>query len=70
MNTIHHYSACLNSLNQMTATINAISYDFKETAPRNELDLQLIDGLLAAAAGMIQAAEALKTVEYDPTSEV
>lgn len=69
MNTIHHYSACLDGLNRMTATINAIAYDFKETAPRNELDLQLIDGLLAAAAGMTQAAEALKTVEYDPTPE-
>jgi len=54
----------------MTATINAISYDFKETAPRTELDLELINGLLAAAAGMTQAAEALKTVEYDPTPEV
>ena len=70
MNTIHHYSACLNSLNQMTATINAIAYDFKETAPRTELDLELINGLLAAAAGMTQAAEALKTVAYDPTPEV
>tara|TARA_R100000951_G_scaffold98989_1_gene89156 strand:+ start:223 stop:387 length:165 start_codon:yes stop_codon:yes gene_type:complete len=54
----------------MTATINAIAYDFKETAPRSELDLELINGLLAAAAGMTQAAEALKTVAYDPTPEV
>lgn len=69
MNTIHHYSALLNSVNSMQSRLAAIAYDFKETAPRNDLDVQLIDALIATANSMLVEAEALKSIAYDPTPE-
>ena len=69
MNTIHHYSALLNNVNAMQSRINALAYDFKENAPRNALDVQLIDAMTATATAMLAEAEALKEVAYDPTPE-
>ena len=69
MNTIHHYSALLNSVNSMQSRLAALAYDFKETAERNDLDVQLIDALIATANQMLVEAEALKSVAYDPTPE-
>ena len=67
MNTIHHYAALLNNVNTMQSRINALAYDFKETAPRSALDVQLIDALVATATAMLTEAAALKEVAYDPT---
>ena len=67
MNTIHHYSALLANVNQMQSRLNALGYDFKETAPITPLDDQLIDALVATATQMLLDAAALKLVLYDPT---
>ena len=69
MDTIHHYSALLNCVTSMQSRISALAYDFKEKAPRNDLDIQLIDALIATANAMLVEAENLKTVAYDPTPE-
>ena len=69
MDTIHHYAAILNHVNAMKSRLAALGYDFKETAPRNDLDVQLIDALVATANTLITEAQALKSVAYDPTPE-
>ena len=69
MNTIHHYSALLINVNTMQSRINALAYDFKETAARSALDEQLIDALVATATAMLTEADSLKSVAYDPTPE-
>ena len=69
MNTIHHYSSLLDNVNAMQSRLNALAYEFKETAPRSALDVQLIDTLVATATAMLTEAEALKLVAYDPTPE-
>jgi|TARA_R100000030_G_scaffold96835_1_gene85319 hypothetical protein len=69
MDTIHHYSAMLNHVNSIQSRLAALAYDFKETAPRSDLDVQLIDALIATANQMLVEAEALKSVAYDPTPQ-
>ncbi len=69
MNTIQHYAALIATVNQMQSRLNALGYDFKETAPRSALDVQLIDALIATATAMLTEAAALKDVAYDPTPE-
>ena len=70
MNTIHHYAALLANVNAMQSRLNALGYDFKETAPITPLDEQLIDALVATATQMLTDAAALKDVAYDPTPPV
>jgi len=53
----------------MTSVLNALAYDFKETAERTALDEQLIDGLIASANTMLTEAAALKGITYDPTPQ-
>ena len=69
MNTIHHYAALLANVNAMQSRLNALGYDFKETAPITPLDEQLIDALVATSTAMLAEAAALKDVTYDPTPE-
>ena len=69
MNTIHHYSNLMKSLSSMTSVLNALGYDFKETAPITTLDEQLIDGLIASANTMLVQADALRGITFDPTPE-
>ena len=70
MNTIQHYAALLDHVNAMKSRLAALGYDFKETAPRTELDVQLIDALIATATAMLAEAETLKAIAYDPTPPV
>ncbi len=67
MNTIQHYAALIATVNQMQSRLAALGYDFKETAPRTALDVQLIDALVATASAMLAEAETLKSIAYDPT---
>ena len=67
MNTIHHYSQLMRHLSAMTSVLNALAYDFEQTAPITPLDEQLIDGLVASATAMLAEANALKAVVYNPT---
>ena len=67
LDTIPHYAAILQHANAMKSRLAALAYDFKETAARSDLDVQLIDALVATANSLI--AEALKSIAYDPTPE-
>tara|TARA_R100001510_G_C7517418_1_gene114399 strand:+ start:336 stop:569 length:234 start_codon:yes stop_codon:yes gene_type:complete len=69
LDTIPHYAAILQQANAMKSRLAALAYDFKETAARTDLDVQLIDALIATANGLIAEAEALKSIAYDPTPE-
>jgi hypothetical protein len=70
MNTIQHYAALLDHVNSMKTRLAALGYDFKEIAPRTDLDVQLIDALVATATAMLAEAETLKAIAYDPTPPV
>ena len=67
MNTIHHYSALISTVNSMQTRLTALGYDFKEMAPITPLDEQMIDTLVAMATQMLTEATALKLIAYDPT---
>ncbi len=67
MNTIQHYAALIATVNSMQSRLNALGYDFKETAPVTPIDEQLIDALVATATAMLSEATALKDIVYDPT---
>lgn len=67
MNTIHQFASITNNMSGVSASLNDLAYLYKETAPRTALDEAHIDLLITQANGMIQAAEALKSIAYDPT---
>tara|TARA_R110002096_G_scaffold269062_3_gene462850 strand:- start:943 stop:1161 length:219 start_codon:yes stop_codon:yes gene_type:complete len=69
MNTIHQFSAITKNLSGTSASLNDLAFNYKEIAPRTDLDVAHIDLLIAQANQMILAAEALKTVAYDPSPE-
>ncbi len=69
MNTIHQFASITKNLSGTSASLNDLAYLYKETAPRTDLDVAHIDLLVAQAQEMIVAAEALKSIAYDPTTE-
>jgi len=69
MNTIHQFASITKNLSGTSASLNDLAYLYKESAPRTALDEAHIDLLITQANGMIQAAEALKTIAYDPPPE-
>ena len=69
MNTIHQFASITKNLAGTSASLNDLAWNYKEVAPRTALDEAHIDLLITQAQGMIQAAEALKSIVYDPTPE-
>jgi len=69
MNTLPDFANAVKNLSALTSVLAGLGYKFKEAAPRTALDEQLIDGLVASAQELIAAANALKTITYDPTPE-
>ena len=69
MINIQHYAALIADVNKMQSRLEAISYNFKEVAPKTDLDTQLIDALIATATGLLENAETIKDIAYDPTPE-
>lgn len=67
MNTIHQFASITKNLSGTSASLEDLAFNYKEVAPRTDLDVAHIDLLIAQANEMIVVAEALKTVEYDPT---
>jgi len=67
MNTIHQFASITKNLSGTSASLNDLAYLYKESAPRTALDEAHIDLLITQAQGMIQTAEALKSIPYDPT---
>jgi len=69
MNTIHQFASITKNLSGTSASLNDLAFNYKEIAPRTDLDVAHIDLLVAQANQMILAAEALKAVAYDPSPE-
>ena len=69
MINIQHYAALIADVNKMQSRLEAISYNFKEEAPKTDLDTQLIDALVATANGLLLTAAEIKDIAYDPTPE-
>lgn len=67
MKTIHQFASITKNLSGTSASLEDLAFNYKEVAPRTDLDVAHIDLLIAQANEMIVVAEALKTVEYDPT---
>ena len=67
MNTIHQFASITKNLSGTSASLEDLAFNYKEIAPRTDLDVAHIDLLIAQANEMIVVAEALKAVEYDPT---
>ena len=69
MHTIHQFATITKNLSGTSASLNDLAYIYEKVEPRTALDEAHIDLLITQAQGMIQAAEALKAIAYDPTSE-
>ncbi len=67
MSTINQFATITNSMARISGSIGDLAYQFKEVAPRTALDDANIDVLVITANQLITAAEALKTIAYDPT---
>ena len=70
MNTINQFASITNNMAQISGSIGDLAYQFKEIAPRTALDDANIDVLVVTANQLIAAAEALKTIPYDPPPPV
>ena len=70
MNTIKHFHSIANGFDRIASAMSGLESEFKEVAPITDLDKAQIDVMIASAQNMIAAAEALKTVQYNPTPEV
>ena len=69
MNTIHQFASITKNLSGTSASLSDLAHLYKESAPRTALDEAHIDLLITQANQMIQDAEALKAIAYDPTPE-
>jgi len=69
MNTIHQFASITKNLSGTSASLVDLAYNYKEIAARTALDEAHIDLLVAQAQEMIVAAEALKSIAYDPITE-
>ncbi len=65
MNTLPDFANASLNISAISGVIAALQYKFQFDAPRTDLDEQHIDLLVASAQGLIDAAEALKTVVYE-----
>lgn len=70
MNTIGYYASITKHVSAISSNIAALDESFRVVEPRTDLDVAHIDILIAQANGMIAAAEALKTVVFQPTPDV
>tara|TARA_R100000654_G_scaffold8278_3_gene19598 strand:- start:25229 stop:25444 length:216 start_codon:yes stop_codon:yes gene_type:complete len=67
MNTIHQFASITKNLSGTSASLADLAHNYKEVAARTSLDEAHIDLLVAQAQEMIDAANNLKTINYDPT---
>ena len=66
MNTIHQFASITKNLSGTSASLEDLAFNYKEVAARTDLDVAHIDLLISQAQAMIVAAEALKTIEFEP----
>ena len=67
MKTINQFASITNNVAQISGSIGDLAYQYKEIAPRTELDDANIDLLIQTAQQLIVQAQALETIPYDPT---
>jgi len=69
MNTITHFYNAARGFNLINAAVSGLHAEFTSVAPITDLDKAQIDVMVASAQQLIAAAEALKTVQYNPTPD-
>ena len=70
MSTINQFASITNNMAMISGSIGDLAYQYKEIAPRTELDDANIDLLIQTAQQLIVQAQALETIPYDPTPPV
>jgi len=67
MKTLQHHARIATDLSSLNSRIAALANSFKEFEPRNAADEALIGLMLEQSTALTAAAQALLTVQYDPT---
>lgn len=67
MSTAKHHTRINEDLSSLNSRIAALAYSFKEIEARNAKDEAFIALFLEDATALAAAAQALLTVQYDPT---
>jgi len=67
MRTLEHHARIATDLSSLNSRIAALAYSFKELEVRNTADEALIGLMLEQSTALTAAAQALLTVQYDPT---
>jgi len=66
MRTLEHHVAISDAIEAISARIAALQSNFSQVAQRTPVDDALIDLLTEQSQGLLQAAQALKMVDYTP----
>ena len=66
MKTLGHHAAIAANIDAINSRMAALAGSFASVEQRTAADDALIDILSAQAGGLLQAAQALKTIDYTP----
>ena len=66
MRTLGHHAAIAANIDSINSRVAALASSFASAEQRTAADDALIDILSAQAGGLLQAAQALKTIDYVP----
>lgn len=66
MRTLGHHAAIAANIDAINSRMSALASSFASIEQRTAADDALIDILSAQAGGLLQAAQALKTIDYTP----
>jgi hypothetical protein len=66
MRTLGHHAAIAANIDAINSRVAALASSFASVEQRTAADDALIDILSAQAGGLLQAAQALKTIDYAP----
>lgn len=66
MRTLGHHAAIASSIDSINSRMSALASSFASIEQRTAADDALIDILSAQAGGLLQAAQALKTIDFVP----
>jgi hypothetical protein len=66
MRTLGHHAAIAANIDAINSRMSALAASFASVEQRTAADDALIDILSAQAGGLLQAAQALKSIDYAP----
>ncbi|MEB3209630.1 MAG: hypothetical protein VKK63_12055 [Synechococcus sp.] len=66
MKTLGHHAAIATQIDAINSRVSALASSFANVEQRTAADDALIDILSAQAGGLLQAAQALKQIDYTP----